>query len=167
MKKLFINNQFILVLLLTIIFPHQNEVYGQLNNTQTMTKSGTTAAQFLKIGVDARGTGMGNAFTAMDGDISSMFWNAAGLANVKRIETMFVNYDWLAGVGFQYLGFALPIRRVGVLGFSVTSLSVPDDEVRTVADPEGTGEYWGAQDLAANLSLARKLMDCLGTIFSY
>ena len=159
MKRLFINNRFIVVFILTFILPYHNQVYGQLDNTQTMTKSGTTAAQFLKIGVDARATAMGNAFTAMDGDISSMFWNAAGLANVQRLETIFVNYDWLAGVGFQYLGFALPIRRVGVLGFSVTSLSVPDDEVRTVADPEGTGEYWGAQDLAANLSLARKLSD--------
>lgn len=143
-----------------IIIPFQlNGIYGQLNNKQTMTKSGTTAAQFLKIGVDARGTGMGNAFTAMDGDISSMFWNASGLANVKRIETVFVNNDWLAGISFQYLGFAMPINRIGVLGLSVTSLTVPDDLVRTITQPEGTGEYWGAHDLAANLSFARKLSD--------
>jgi hypothetical protein len=126
---------------------------------QTMTKSGTTAAQFLKIGVDARATAMGNAFTAMEGDVSSIFWNVAGLANVKRIETMFVNNDWLSGVGFHYLGLALPLRRIGVLGLSVTSLTVPDDKVRTVTKPEGTGEYWGAQDLAVNLSFARKLTD--------
>ena len=92
MKKLFINNRFILVFLLTFILSYHNQVYGQLDNTQQMTKSGTTAAQFLKIGVDARATAMGNAFTAMDGDVSSMFWNAAGLANVQRLETMFVNY---------------------------------------------------------------------------
>jgi hypothetical protein len=54
---------------------------------------------------------------------------------------------------------ALPLRGIGVLGFSVTSLTVPDDKVRTVTEPEGTGEYWGAQDLAVNLSFARKLTD--------
>ena len=53
-------------------------VFGQLVNSQTITKSGTTAGQFLKIGVDARGSAMGNAFTAMAGDVSSMFWNPAG-----------------------------------------------------------------------------------------
>ena len=159
MKTFHINKGFFIVVLTMVVLTYTNMVYGQLDNTQTMTKSGTTAAQFLKIGVDARATAMGNAFTAMEGDVSSIFWNVAGLANVKRIETMFVNNDWLAGVGFYYLGLALPLRRIGVLGFSVTSLTVPDDKVRTVTKPEGTGEYWGAQDLAINLSFARKLTD--------
>ena len=159
MKIFHINKGFFIVVLTMIVLTYTNMVYGQLDNTQTMTKSGTTAAQFLKIGVDARATAMGNAFTAMEGDVSSIFWNAAGLANVKRLETMFVNNDWLAGVGFHYLGLALPLRHIGVLGFSVTSLTVPDDKVRTVTEPEGTGEYWGAQDLAVNLSFARKLTD--------
>ena len=159
MKTFHINKGFFIVVLTMVVLTYTNMVYGQLDNTQTMTKSGTTAAQFLKIGVDARATAMGNAFTAMEGDVSSIFWNVAGLANVKRIETMFVNNDWLAGVDFHYLGLALPLRGIGVLGLSVTSLTVPDDKVRTVTKPEGTGEYWGAQDLAINLSFARKLTD--------
>ena len=157
MRKYFFKNQ--IIAMLFMVFFHLNGVYGQLDNSQTITKSGTTAAQFLKIGVDARGTAMGNAFTAMDGDISSMFWNAAGLTNVKRMETIFVNNEWLGGIGFQYLGFALPINRIGVLGLSITSLTVPDDLVRTITQPEGTGESWGAQDLAANLCFAKKLSD--------
>ncbi|MDP7036992.1 MAG: PorV/PorQ family protein, partial [Candidatus Marinimicrobia bacterium] len=118
-----------------------------------------TAAQFLKIGIGARGTAMGGAFAAIDGDISSMYWNAAGIASMNRLETMFVDGDWLAGVRLQYLGFSIPIHRIGVLGLSVTNLSVPEDKVRTISEPEGTGEYWGARDLAANLSFARKLSD--------
>ena len=157
MMKLFLTSRIVIILIIILFQP--NSVFGQLNNKQSMTKSGTTAAQFLKIGVDARGTGMGNAFTAMDGDVSSMFWNAAGIANVKRIETLFVNNEWLAGVGFQYLGFAFPLKRIGVIGISVTSLTVPDTRVRTITQPEGTGEYWGAQDLAANLCFAKKLSE--------
>ncbi|MBC8216143.1 MAG: PorV/PorQ family protein [Candidatus Marinimicrobia bacterium] len=134
-------------------------VFGQLVNSQTITKSGTTAGQFLKIGVDARGSAMGNAFTAMAGDVSSMFWNPAGLAELTTIESMFANHNWLAGITFNYLGLALPIRGVGVFGFAITNLSVPEDKVRTVIDPEGTGEYWSAQDLAVNVTFARKLTD--------
>jgi len=159
MKIFHKNKGFFIAIITMVLLMNHTMVYGQMDNTQTMTKSGTTAAQFLKIGVDARATAMGNAFTAMEGEVSSIFWNAAGLANVHRLETVFVNNDWLAGVGFHYLGFALPLRRVGVLGLSVTSLTVPDDKVRTVTKPEGTGEYWGAQDLAVNLSFARKLTD--------
>ncbi len=157
MTKLFLTSRIVIILIIMLF--QLNSIFGQLDNQQSMTKSGTTAAQFLKIGVDARGTGMGNAFTAMDGDISSMFWNAAGIANVKRIETLFVNNEWLAGVGFQYLGFAFPLKRFGVIGISITSLTVPDTRVRTITQPEGTGEYWGAQDLAANLCFAKKLSD--------
>ena len=62
---------------------------AQIENEQTITKTGTTAAQFLKIGADPRGTAMGNAYVAMNGDASSIFWNPAGLANVKGIETVF------------------------------------------------------------------------------
>tara|TARA_A100001037_G_C15124359_1_gene625424 strand:+ start:840 stop:1892 length:1053 start_codon:yes stop_codon:yes gene_type:complete len=134
-------------------------LFGQLNGSQTITKSGTTAAQFLKVGIGARGTAMGGAFAAMDGDISSMYWNAAGLANLNRLETMFVDGEWLAGIRLQYLAFSIPIHRIGVLGLSVTNLSVPENKVRTISEPEGTGEYWGARDLAANLCFARKLSD--------
>ena len=159
MRISFINTRSNFSLFVMIFITYHGFIHGQLDNTQRMTKSGTTAAQFLKIGIDARATAMGNAFTAMDGDISSMFWNVAGLANLKRSETMFVKNDWLSGTDFQYIGFAIPLRDLGVIGFGITSLNVPDDKVRTVTDPEGTGEYWGAQDLSANISFARKLTD--------
>ncbi len=53
---------------------------------QTLSKSGTTAAQFLKIGVGARAIGMGGAFAATADDITAMYWNPAGLARVYGRE---------------------------------------------------------------------------------
>jgi len=134
-----------------------NQLRAQLGNEQTITKSGTTAAQFLKIGVDPRSTAMGNAYVAMFGDVSSSFWNPAGLANVKGIETMFVNTGWLAETNFNFIALAMSLRQIGVIGLSITSLNVPDDPVRTVVLPEGTGELWDANDIAINLSYARQL----------
>ena len=52
-------NRYLIILLLSSIS------YSQLDNTESISKTGTTSAQFLKIGADARGTSMGNAFTAM------------------------------------------------------------------------------------------------------
>ena len=133
--------------------------FSQLDNTETITKTGTTAAQFLKIGVDARGSAMGNAFTAMSGDISAMYWNPAGLATIGKIESMFVNANWLAGINFNYAAIAINLNQGGVIGFSMTDLSTPEDIVRTVEKPNGTGEYFDASDLAMTISYAKSLTD--------
>ena len=100
-------------------------IYSQNTNTNTITKRGTTAAQFLKIGVDARATAMGNAFTAMNGDLSNIYWNPAGLAYIDGIQVMFGNSPWIAETNFNYLAFAFNSPGIGTLGFSLTSLTVP------------------------------------------
>ena len=75
--------------------------YSQLDNTETISKTGTTSAQFLKIGADARGSSMGNAFTAMAGGISSMYWNPAGMTSIRKMEAVFLNSDWIAGITYN------------------------------------------------------------------
>jgi len=149
----------ILSLKLLLVLTCLANLSAQLNNKQSITKTGTTAAQFLKIGVDPRGASMGNAFTAMEGAVSSMYWNPAGLAAIKGIETIFVNSDWLAGIAFNYAAVVINLQSAGVLGFGITSLRVPEDKVRTVESPEGTGEFFEAGDLALIFSYARKLTD--------
>lgn len=133
--------------------------YSQLANEQTNSKSGTTAAQFLKIPFDAVGPSMGGASVSMPGNLGSVFWNPAGLSNLTRIEAALVNSDWIAGTQLQHIGIGIPIRNFGVLGISITQLSVPEDIVRTVSAPEGNGELWEASDLAVQLTYSRKLTD--------
>ena len=47
---------------------------------RTITKVGTTSAQFLKIGVGAKAIAMGGTFVAQANDLSALYWNPAGLA---------------------------------------------------------------------------------------
>ena len=148
-----------IISIMIIIVLNTGLIYSQNTNTNTITKRGTTAAQFLKIGVDARATAMGNAFTAMNGDLSNIYWNPAGLAYIDGIQVMFVNSPWIAETNFNYLAFAFNSPGIGTLGFSLTSLTVPEDIVRTVEQPEGTGERFEAGDLAATLSYSRRLTD--------
>ena len=112
--------------------------FSQLDNTESISKTGTTSAQFLKIGADARGASMGNAFTAMSGGISSMYWNPAGMTSIRKMEAIFLNSDWLAGITYSYAAFGLNLGNTGIIGFSMTSLSTPADVVRTVEKPRGT-----------------------------
>tara|TARA_Y100000748_G_scaffold302425_1_gene304641 strand:- start:1826 stop:2851 length:1026 start_codon:yes stop_codon:yes gene_type:complete len=130
---------------------------AQLDNTESISKAGTTSAQFLKIGTDARGASMGNAFTAMSGGITSMYWNPAGMTSIRKLEAIFINSDWIAGIKFNYTAVGLNLGQIGFIGLSMTNLSTPEDMVRTIEKPNGTGEFFDANDLAINVSYARKL----------
>ena len=45
--------------------------------SQTVSKTGTTAAQFLKIGIGARALAMGGAYSAVSDDATALYWNPA------------------------------------------------------------------------------------------
>jgi len=49
---------------------------------------GTSAANFLKIGVGARATAMGDAFTGLANDGTCLYWNPAGLTQLEKRECL-------------------------------------------------------------------------------
>ncbi|MGE5402843.1 MAG: PorV/PorQ family protein [Ignavibacteriales bacterium] len=126
---------------------------------QTITKTGSTAAQFLKVGVGSRALGMGGAFTATSDDINATYWNPAGLSGITSNEVTFNHINWLADINLDYAGFATSIPGFGTLGAFVTVLSTEDMMVRTIDRPEGTGEYFTYNTLSIGLSYARNLTD--------
>jgi hypothetical protein len=139
------------ILIITIMIPHT--LLG-------LTKSGTTAAQFLKIPVGSRAIGMGGAYVALANDASSAYWNPAGLTQIgPRGAVSFSYTDWLADIRFNFANAIFKIERLGTFGFSFTSLSMPDMKVRTEDYPEGTGEFFSSLDLAMGLSYARSITD--------
>jgi len=126
----------------------------------SLTKSGTTAAQFLKIGVGSRAIAMGGAFAAVANDVAAIYWNPAGLARMEgRGGASFMHTNWLADMRFDFAAAAVRIPGFGSLGFHYMALSMPDMKVRTEFEPEGTGEYFSAMDMALGISYARELTD--------
>jgi hypothetical protein len=88
-----------------------------------------------------------------------MYWNVGGIANLTQYETILVHTDWIADTRFDYAGLIIPLGSFGNLGLSFTSLSMDDMKVRTVEQPEGTGENFSAGDIAFGISFARHLTD--------
>jgi hypothetical protein len=72
--------------------------------SQTVTKTGTTAGQFLKIGVGARALAMGSAFSSVSGDAASLYWNPAGLSRLKKNEIILDHQDWVLDVDLDFVG---------------------------------------------------------------
>lgn len=125
----------------------------------SLNKTGTTAAQFLKIGVGPRAIGMGGAFTASANDVNAMYWNPAGLSRMNSMEAYFNHVDWILDVKMDYAAFAMEVADLGTLGAFVSVLSMDDMPVRTLQQPEGTGELFSAGSFVIGLSFARNLTD--------
>ena len=144
-----------------IVFLIGSAVQAQLENDQDISKVGTTAAQFLKISSGGRGLAMGSANVAITNNLSSSFWNPAGLAHLKGIQVYFENNGWLAGTDYNFGSFGFEWPRVGVLSLSITMLTTPDDLVRTIENPTGTGEKFNAQDMSIGISIGKSLTNQL------
>ncbi len=125
--------------------------------SKNVTNVGTTAATFLEIGVGARAIGMGGAFVATANDVSAMYWNPAGIAQLNRMQAIFVHTDWLVDITYDYAGMVFPLGGLGVVGMNLTTLNMGEMQVRTIDRPEGTGEYFDARDLAIGLAYAMNI----------
>jgi len=121
-------------------------------------KVGTTAAQFLKIEIGARALAMGGAFVATANDASASYWNPAGLAQLRSKEITVQQVNWLADMDLKYGGIAVPLND-HTIGLSMTFMDYGEWDVTTIDAPEGTGEKFGAQDIALGLSYAYNLTD--------
>ncbi|MDH4222330.1 MAG: PorV/PorQ family protein [candidate division Zixibacteria bacterium] len=108
-------------ILLFLIFPVQSS-WGILS----VGERGTTGANFLKIGVGARASGMGGAFVGVADDATSIYWNTAGLSQLERQEIVFVHNQWYQDVKYEYFGYSLPVKAKSTLGFSITYLNLGD-----------------------------------------
>ncbi|RJP66695.1 MAG: hypothetical protein C4539_11035 [Ignavibacteriales bacterium] len=134
-----------------------------------VSKVGTTAAPFLQIGVGSRAAALGEAYTSVTDEASSLYWNPASIDFFANNEVQFNYSDWLADMKFLNAIAVLHIDSYGSFGLSVTSLSTPEMVVRTVDYPEGIGSRFDAADIAMGLSYSKKLTDrfAFGATFKY
>ncbi len=138
-----------IVLLIAIGLTHAGEI----------TKKGTTAAQFLKIGIGARAAAMGESQVADVNDASAIFWNPAGMAKLKGNELMLVRTNWLADIRYDFAGLVVPMHSIGTFGLFYSGLTMGEMKVRTEYKPEGTGELFTASSIALGLSYARNMTE--------
>ena len=68
-------------------------------------RAGTATAQFLKIGVGARATAMGDAFVAVANDASALYWNPAGISQFQTNEIIVSQTNWFVDIQHQFLVF--------------------------------------------------------------
>jgi hypothetical protein len=148
MRARFWNHSLSLVMPLTIVLLS--------SAAMAQTKTGTTFGAFSMIEPDARLAAMGNAGAAAGEGLAGAYYNAASIAGLDKHSIEFVHADWLAGIRYDWLGYAHPAGRLGNFFATFTSLNSGDMPVRTVTQPLGTGELFSVTDMALALGVSHR-----------
>jgi hypothetical protein len=134
------------------------------------TRVGTRGAAFLNLPVGARAQSLAGAYAALADDISALYWNSAGIAQIDGFAVgastarLFDDLD----INHLFVGAVLPmgLTRLGVSVNMLTSGEIPwQSESNPNAsfggeqDPLRTAFEW--QGLAVGLHLARPITDRL------
>ena len=144
-------NKYLIILLVVCVF-------ASVPLAQTL-KTGTTSAQILKINVGPRAIGMGGAFTSIADDITSVYWNPSGTANIQSNEVYFNHSNLYMDISNDFAAISTNVSGFGSIGAFVSVLSVDEMLVRTVEQPEGTGEFFDYGSIVVGLNYSRFLTE--------
>ncbi len=122
-------------------------------------EDGSTGLAFLKLGVGARAIALGDAYVAVGGDASSIYWNPAGLVDVENMDFVLMHSEWFEGIRYEYAG---GVRSYGdqAFGLGIVGLYMDDLERREGPTSEPIGTF-GVFDVSISGSYARRLTDHL------
>lgn len=84
--------------------------------------------EYLQWGIGARAMGMGGAFSGLSDDVSAIYFNPAGLTQIKSGQATAMVSNLFEGSFYNFLGFVHPTQKAGVLGLGVVLLSSGDME---------------------------------------
>ncbi len=120
-------------------------------------EDGTSGAAYLKLGAGARAIGLGDAYVAVSGDASCVYWNPAGLAGVEHIDVELMHSEWFQGIRYEFLGGAKRYDHQA-FGGAIMGLYMDDLERREGASAEPDGHF-GVFDFSLTGSYARRLTE--------
>lgn len=134
---------------------------GKVTFESNVSGVGTSAAAFLEIGVGARAAALGNAYTALANDPTALYWNPAGVAWASSMQVEIMQNNWIGERNHQFAGIVVPLKGWNAsLGLSFITLDFgTPQKVRTVDQPDGTGELYDARDIAFGLTYSMALTD--------
>lgn len=102
---------------------------GGLQTIYAQQKLAQTGMKFLLVSPDARAASMGDAVSALEGDVSSLFFNPAGLARQSAFyDVSLGQVKWIADINYYYgaASFAPFSGNYGVVGLSMVYVDYGD-----------------------------------------
>lgn len=121
-------------------------------------ENGSSGGQLLKIGVGARPAAMGEAFCGVNGDVNNIYYNPAGLAQIRNAQFSVNHQEWLDDLRHESLSYVRPWFD-GVAGMSMACLTM-DELSGSNALGNTTGSF-DANDMVAGVTYAKTLREHL------
>jgi len=120
---------------------------------------GTSGSAALKIGIGARATAMGEASVAVVDDVSSIYWNPAGLFQIRDSQLSAMHMEWLDDIRYEWLGYAQPLASWATIAADVSYVSMGSiartlESVTEGYEQDGT---FTVSDLAGRVAVAGEI----------
>jgi hypothetical protein len=112
------------------------------SSLQAQTVIAKYAGEFMALGVGGRALGMGGAFVAVANDVTSGYYNPAGLANIDYPQLALMHSEQFGNlVNYDYGAVAIPFQNDMSFGLSVMRLGVDGipDTRNALYDANGDG----------------------------
>jgi len=113
-----------------------------LTSIYSQTVIGKYAGEFLAIGVGGRALAMGSAQVAIVNDVTSGYWNPAGLARINYPQVALMHEEHFGNlVNYNYAAVAIPYGKDMSIGLSIMRSSIDGipDTRNALYDANGDG----------------------------
>ena len=141
---------------------------AQISTRTDNTAYGGTSGEFMLLGAGARGTALGGAFAALATDVTALYYNPGGLAQLPRPAAMISTYDYVAGTRYSWLGVAFPLTGgARSVGLSAGTFGFSDQPEYTVDAPDGTGRTYSVAETFLAGTYAQNFSDRFSAGFSF
>lgn len=112
-----------------------------LISLSTTIAASTNAGAFLENGIGARASGLGMSYVALANDSSAIFWNPAGLGQIKKLE---ISSSFYRAWETDYMTYtaAFPFFAGINLGLGFHNANM-GNILQTIANPSAAGRYIG------------------------
>lgn len=120
-------------------------------------RTGISGLQFLKIPISAEQAALAGANITTASDASAMFINPAMAVEVERNSLSFSYAPWFAELAHSSASAVYKPTADWAFGLGFIALNAPPTPVTSELNPDGTGETFAYGDVAASLSVARRL----------
>lgn len=133
---------------LLLIFAHSASIAGE---------SGDAGALFLRIGLGARAAGMGEAFTGVADDASSVYWNPGAMAAVLGTNAVLMHNEYLQSIRLEQIALTHEME-FGTLGLGFTGLYMDEMERRDDVPTAVPLGMFSAYDVSVTVGFSRYLL---------
>ena len=144
----------IITLLFTIFLMAENENIG------------TTGFAFLKINYSARAVAMADAYTALANDANAVFYNTAGIEQIKSQQTSVSYMNYFDGIQTGAASYVKPLNSKITVATFIKYMSGSDTRTLTDSNGDYQGEdgTFGFSNSVIGIGASRYINDILSAI---